>query len=95
MKINSDDESIPYKKDTEEDSPEPSDPVRISDQPYSDTVRVAETAQNYPDGGRVSGSSQPYAAGQPFSYTQPAPPPLPSTSDQGRSAQWTGETEIN
>jgi hypothetical protein len=31
MKINSDDESIPYKKDLTEDSPEPTDPVRVID----------------------------------------------------------------
>lgn len=30
MKINSDDDSIPYKKDLE-DSPEPTDPIRVVD----------------------------------------------------------------
>lgn len=31
VKINSDDESIPYKKDLSEDSPVPTDPVKLAD----------------------------------------------------------------
>lgn len=91
MKINSDDESIPYKKDTE-DSPEPTDPVRVDNDPYADSVRVAD--QPYPSPVMQPESSTSYAS-QPFTYGQPPPPPMPETSEQARARQWAGETEIN
>ncbi|KAH9637489.1 hypothetical protein HF086_010900 [Spodoptera exigua] len=33
LRINSDDESIPYKKDTSDDTPEPTEPVKVEDNP--------------------------------------------------------------
>lgn len=54
MKINSDDESIPYKKDVTEDSPEPTEPVRVVDsaepgfaygQPYEQQTQPPQARQ--------------------------------------------------
>lgn len=45
FRINSDDESIPYKKDTTEDTPEPTEPVKVVD-----NVDTAESPDQYPYG---------------------------------------------
>lgn len=33
LRMNSDDDSIPYKKDTTEDTPEPTEPVKVAESP--------------------------------------------------------------
>ncbi|CAH0591404.1 unnamed protein product [Chrysodeixis includens] len=59
VKMNSDDESIPYKKDVTEDSPEPTEPVKVTeDVPYT---------YGQPYG---QGQPGPYGQGQPTPYTQ-------------------------
>ncbi|KAI8440488.1 hypothetical protein MSG28_001761 [Choristoneura fumiferana] len=96
VRINSDDESIPYKKDVSaEDSPLPTEPVKIvedSNVPftYGQPYPPPPLMQPYQTEGF---EPQGYEA-QPYDETVG----LPQTSQaqqQPQSRQWAGETEIN
>ncbi|XP_026330187.1 protein mesh isoform X1 [Hyposmocoma kahamanoa] len=96
-RINSDDDSIPYKKGMVEDSPEPTDSVKAIDSPLPsadpppnpNTFGIPYTEPAYDP-------NLTYQAPQ-FTYEenldQPQPPPPPP--EPGQSRQWRGETEIN
>ncbi|XP_063831983.1 protein mesh isoform X3 [Ostrinia nubilalis] len=109
VKINSDDESIPYKKDLPEDSPEPTEPVQVADnsttypyqydQPQSSTPLAQQTRQWDGQDQALPGQSDQQWDGL------PPPPPQPEDQqwadgqrqplNQNQARQWQGETEIN
>lgn len=109
MRINSDDESIPYKKGLTEDSPEPTEPVKVDNidsplpgvepEPNPNTfglpLQYSEPA--YDD--TLTYRTPPYNYDQNLDQNQteplPPPPPPPQPAQPGQSRQWTGETEIN
>ncbi|XP_047508314.1 protein mesh isoform X3 [Pieris napi] len=97
VKINSDDDSIPYKKDVTEDSPEPTEPMQ--------SFAYGQQAQGYQG---YQESPQEYASESPQAYVQepqryPEGPqqtftpnrPQPVQNIQQPGSQWSGETEIN
>ncbi|CAG9782270.1 unnamed protein product [Diatraea saccharalis] len=104
MKINSDDESIPYKKDIPEESPEPTDPVQIMDSPetsrfpYGQSYNSPEPPPQPPP--MELTQSPPMGLQQPSPMSsQPSPMGLSQPSIglplPPQSRRWDGETEIN
>ncbi|OWR51288.1 Extracellular domains-containing protein [Danaus plexippus plexippus] len=88
FKINSDDESIPYKKDINEDSPEPTEAVKVSDidndnYPYNQQYQNNEPQYQYQQ-------TQPF---QTFPQSNPAQTQNNQQPETKRA--WSGETEIN
>uniref|UniRef100_A0A2H1V8T1 SFRICE_010217 n=1 Tax=Spodoptera frugiperda TaxID=7108 RepID=A0A2H1V8T1_SPOFR len=79
LRINSDDESIPYKKDTSDDTPEPTEPVKVVDnqEPSPEPIPPAPMPAPLP----VVGIPYP-AYGMPYDQSRQARP-------------YGGETEIN
>ncbi|CAF4952161.1 unnamed protein product [Pieris macdunnoughi] len=97
VKINSDDDSIPYKKDVTEDSPEPTEPMQ--------SFAYGQQAQGYQG---YQESPQEYASESPQAYVQepqryPEGPQQTFTPNRPQAvqniqqpgSQWSGETEIN
>ncbi|XP_045504606.1 protein mesh isoform X3 [Colias croceus] len=85
VKINSDDESIPYKKDTTEDSPEPTEPVKVVD--------LDNDNQGF-SYGQPQAYSENIDTQQPYNQNQQQPMPY-NQNQQPPASQWSGETEIN
>ncbi|CAH2207885.1 jg6028 [Pararge aegeria aegeria] len=99
LKLNSDDDSIPYKKDLTEDSPEPTEPVKVDNdiaypygqeypQPseqYQTSTDTFTQPQYPPQTTDTFGQPQPYQQQQ-SQYQQQQPQ---------TSRAWAGETEIN
>lgn len=98
VKVNSDDESIPYKKESAEDSPLPTEPVKVEDAPFNYGVYPAQPfqARTFDPAGY---SAQPYnESGLPETEVGLPDPEvrLPETSQsKNQERPWSGETEIN
>lgn len=97
MKINSDDESIPYKKEMPEDSPEPTEPVQVVDNggaaayPYQYDQPQTSTPNQQWDGQQQPATSwvdQPGQSSEQYDgQAQLLPPPPPPPEGQWDSSQ--------
>ncbi|XP_063384616.1 protein mesh isoform X3 [Cydia fagiglandana] len=98
VKVNSDDESIPYKKESAEDSPLPTEPVKVEDAPFNYGVYPAQPfqGQSFQPAGY---SAQPYdESGLPETEVglPDAEVRLPEAGQsKNQERPWSGETEIN
>ncbi|XP_045514585.1 protein mesh isoform X3 [Pieris brassicae] len=97
VKINSDDDSIPYKKDVTEDSPEPTEPMQsyaYGQQPQG-YQGYQESPQEYASESPQAFVQEPqrYPEGPQQTFTPNRPQPLQNIQQPG--SQWSGETEIN